>query len=271
MIQVLGSFLFTCATISPVERYADEGSNAMTENIHENTDSQPSSNQVLNENPKTQNNRRYMIDLPSRFDRWEPLAEVLATIILAFATLATAWSGYQSARWDGEQAKHYSQANILRVESTRASARANQFTQIDIGLFTNWVNAYAENNQQLADFYQKRFRAEFIPAFDAWVATQPLQNPDAPPSPFSMPEYRVADSELAQQLEQEASQEFISGEEANEIGDFYVLNTVFLASVLFLAGIASQVKNFLMKSMVVLLALFILAYGLYNVIIYPIN
>ena len=31
------------------------------------------------------------IDLPSRWDRWEPLAEVIATVVLALATLATAW------------------------------------------------------------------------------------------------------------------------------------------------------------------------------------
>lgn len=219
----------------------------------------------------TEQNRSYMIDLPSRFDRWEPLAEVLATIILALATLATAWSGYQSARWDGEQAENYSQANILRVESARASARADQFTQIDIGLFTNWVNAYATNNQELADFYIKRFRAEFIPAFNAWIATKPRQNPDAPSSPFTMPEYQTAEAERAERLQNEAAKVFEAGEKANEIGDLYVLNTVFLASVLFLAGIASQVKNFYMKSLVVLFALMILAYGLYNLVVYPIN
>lgn len=237
----------------------------------ENIQSKQSSNQEDNGQPESQEKRRYMVDLPTRFDRWEPLAEVVATIILALATLATAWSGYQSARWDGEQAEYYTQANILRVESARAAARAGEFTQIDIGLFTNWVNAYAENNQELANFYVKRFRAEFIPAFDAWVATRPLQNPDAPSSPFAMPEYQVAEADRSTQLEEEASQVFMAGAEANEIGDLYVLNTVFLASVLFLAGIASQVKNFFMKSMVVLLALLILAYGLINIITYPIN
>jgi hypothetical protein len=50
------------------------------------------------------------IDLPSRWDRWEPLAEVIATLILALATLATAWSGYQSARWGGEQSIKYSRS-----------------------------------------------------------------------------------------------------------------------------------------------------------------
>ena len=102
------------------------------------------------------------IDLPTRFDRWEPLAEVIVTVVLAFATLATAWSGYQAARWGGEQSASYSQAGALRTESTRASTEAGQLVQIDIGMFTNWVNAFAAEDQRLAEFYEDRFRDEFF-------------------------------------------------------------------------------------------------------------
>ena len=123
------------------------------------------------------------IDLPTRFDRFEPLAEVVATIVLALATLATAWSGYQAARWGGEQASSYNQAGALRTESTRASTQAGQLIQIDIGMFANWINAFAAGDQQLADFYEERFRDEFKPAFEAWLATEPVNNPDAPPTP----------------------------------------------------------------------------------------
>ena len=88
------------------------------------------------------------IDLPTRFDRWEPLAEVIVTVVLAFATLATAWSGYQAARWGGEQSTSYSQAGALRTESTRASTQAGQQVQVDIGMFANWINAFAGGDQQ---------------------------------------------------------------------------------------------------------------------------
>ena len=121
-----------------------------------------------------QNLAQPFIDLPSRWDRWEPAAEVIATLILALATLATAWSGYKSARWGGEQSIKYSQAGALRTESTRASTKAGQIAQIDIGLFTNWVNAFAVGNQELADFYENRFRPKFAVAFDAWLATDPM-------------------------------------------------------------------------------------------------
>ena len=211
------------------------------------------------------------IDLPSRWDRWEPLAEVVATIILALATLATAWSGYQSARWGGEQSIKYNQAGALRTESTRASTKDGQIAQVDIGLFTNWVNAFAVDNQELADFYEYRFRPEFAVALDAWLATDPKNNPDAPKYPFSMPEYTVSLGQEADRLEQEASKMFQEGNEANQISDEYILNTVILASVLFLSGVQSRINSVPMRMLIVILGLLILSFGLVNIATYPIQ
>ena len=50
-------------------------------------------------------------------------------------------------------------------------------TQIDVATFTQWVDAYAREETLLADFYFARFRAEFKPAVDAWIATRPLETP----------------------------------------------------------------------------------------------
>ena len=51
---------------------------------------------------------------------------MIATVVLAVATLVTAWSGYQSARWGGLQSTKFSEANALRIESSRASTIAVQ-------------------------------------------------------------------------------------------------------------------------------------------------
>lgn len=214
---------------------------------------------------------RAMIDLPTKYDRWEPLAEVIATILLAFATLMTAWSGYQSARWSGVQSSNFSQASALRTESSRASTSAGQVMQIDVGLFTNWINAYANNNQDLVKFYEDRFRAEFKPAFDAWIATNPNKNPDAPSSPFVMPEYKVSYAEEAVSLEEQASATFQMGQEANETSDRYVFNTVILASILFLSGLATRINSVPMRMIVIFLGLILLVVGIYNIIQLPIQ
>jgi glycerol uptake facilitator-like aquaporin len=211
------------------------------------------------------------IDLPAKYDRWEPVAEVVATIVLALATLATAWSGYQAARWGGEMSTSYSQAGALRTESNRASNQAGQQAQVDIGIFANWINAFAADNQELANFYQDRFREEFVPAFDAWIATDPVNNPDAPSSPFEMPQYKLQLIDESIRLEKEAEATFAAGAEANQISDEYILTTVILAGVLFLAGIASRFKAMSARWVIIIFSLAILVYGLFNILRYPIQ
>jgi len=113
--------------------------------------------------------------------------ELVATVLLAVATVATAWSGYQSTRWNGEQAKAAGRADALRIDSAKAAGLANAQTSIDVATFTQWVDAYAQDETELAAFYFKRFRAEFKPAVDAWAATRPLKNADAPLTPSPCP------------------------------------------------------------------------------------
>ena len=71
-------------------------------------------------------------------------------------------------------------ANALRIDSAKAAGLANTQTEVDVATFTQWVNAYAQQQTQLTDFYFKRFRQEFRPAVNAWIATRPLKNPNAP-------------------------------------------------------------------------------------------
>lgn len=169
-----------------------------------------------------------------------PHAELLATVLLAIAAVATAWSSYQSARWGGVQAVDFSRANASRIESTRAATEAGQQTQIDVLTFTQWVNAYAGKDTQLADFYFHRFRAEFKPAVNAWIATRPLKNPKAPPVPFSMPQYKLAAAVESEELLAEAETAGVEARQSNQRSDNYVLAVVLFASALFFAGISTK-------------------------------
>jgi hypothetical protein len=166
--------------------------------------------------------------------------ELVATLLLAIATVATAWSGYQSTRWNGEQAKAGGRSNALRIESAKAAGLANAQTQIDVATFTQWVDAYSLKRQQLADFYFKRFRAEFKPAVNAWIATRPLKNPDAPPTPFAMPQYKLQARTAAARLERQA--EVFAGKVRQDIqrASNYVLGVVLFASALFFAGMSTK-------------------------------
>jgi len=169
--------------------------------------------------------------------------EVVSTVVLALAAVAISWSGYQASRWTGEQAKAFSRANAARVESTRWSNLANSQTEIDVATFTQWVNSYARNETQLADFYRKRFRKEFKPAVEAWIATRPLKNPDAPLTPFATPQYRLAASAEAERLEAKAGAEAAVATRNIQRATNYVLGVVLFSSALFFGGISTRISN----------------------------
>jgi len=172
--------------------------------------------------------------------RSERVMELVATLLLALATLGIAWSGYQGARWNGRQAREYAQANTARNLANRAATAGAQDRTQDLLNFNRWLEVTTEGDQQLADLYQRRFRPEFLPAFDAWLAQDPLKNPAAEASPLRVSQYHVADLEKSNRLETDGTEHFEQGKEATENTDSYVLTTVFFATVLFFAGISMR-------------------------------
>jgi len=169
--------------------------------------------------------------------------ELAATVLLALAAVATAWASYQSSRWHGKQAEAQSTSIAARVESSKAADVANRQVQIDVALFTQWVDAYATGEAALADFYRKRFRDEFEPAFEAWVATKPLRNDDAPLSPFVLPEYELAATKEAERLEAAATEASHEVRIDIQRADNYVLAVVLFAVSLFFAGISTKLHS----------------------------
>jgi hypothetical protein len=169
--------------------------------------------------------------------------EVVATVLLAIATVATAWSGYQSTRWNGEQAKAAGRANALRIDSAKAAGLANTQTAIDVSTFTQWVDAYSLDEDELADFYFARFRDEFKPAVHAWLATRPLRSPSAPPTPFVMPQYQLAAGVEAARLEAAAAASAAQVLTNIQRASNYVLAVVLFASALFFAGMSTKLTS----------------------------
>jgi hypothetical protein len=169
--------------------------------------------------------------------------EVVATVILALAAVATAWSGYQASRWHGEQAIAFSHANAARLDSTRASTLADTQTEIDVANFTQWVDAYARHETELAEFYRKRFRSEFQPAMAAWLATRPFSNASAPLTPFAMPNYRLAATAQAERLQVAAEAAAAEARRAIQHANNYVLAVVLFSTTLFFGGISSRLTS----------------------------
>jgi hypothetical protein len=176
-------------------------------------------------------------------ERVERRLELLATVLLAVAAVATAWCSYQATRWNGEQAKQSSTTNRIRIDAARAQGLAEAQTQVDIATFIQWVDAYALERTELTDFYFKRFRKEFKPAVEAWIATRPLQNPNAPLTPFAMPQYRLQATAEAEQLDAEAEASSALVRRDIQRASNYVLGVVLFAVALFLAGMSTKLRR----------------------------
>jgi len=169
--------------------------------------------------------------------------EIVATVLLALAAVATAWCSYQANRWNGEQTKASSRTNALRIEASRVSSLAETQTQLDVATFIAWVDADVSGNSELADFFVERFRVEFKPAFEAWIATDPFTDPDAPSSPFAMPEYQLEAAAEAERLDQETEVSSALVRLNIQRSANYVLGVVLFASSLFFAGMSTKLRT----------------------------
>jgi hypothetical protein len=174
-------------------------------------------------------------EAPSRRER---ILELGAVLLLSITTVATAWSGYQAARWSGEQSQHYAQASANRIKAQREATTAGQLRIDDLVIFNNWLNAHDAGDRKLAASYRRRFRPEFVPAYRAWLAQRPFTNPRAIAGPLYMPQYRPASLARAKAFDAKADGLYREGTEAKTNDDKYILSTVFFAAVLFSAGIS---------------------------------
>ena len=208
-----------------------------------------------------------MVDAKPNVD--PPWLEALIVISLSVAALTTTWSTYQAALWDGEQAASYSRANALRIEGSKAAARADVLEAVDLAIFSSWLDAMGAGETQLQEFYYARFRPDFREAFDAWTALHPLTNPDAPQGPFFMKEYSLPERAQAEALEAEAQAVFDQGERDNDIGDIYVQATVILASALFFGGICQTFKKPRVRMVLALLSVAACIVGVVRTVTLP--
>lgn len=184
--------------------------------------------------------------------RRHQLLERVATVLLALATVATAWCAYQSTVWSSVQEYQLHDADTVYLEVQALRTMSMQQTTIDVMAFINYLNAVAKDEDSLASFYQKRFPKRMLPAFNAWVALTPGTNPKAPLTPFQMKEYVVPETRRADSLQHEYKVMFQTASESNAHSEHYVLLTVIFASVMFFGGITSNIGSLSTKTSIVI-------------------
>jgi hypothetical protein len=175
-------------------------------------------------------------------DRHARIVQICEAVLLALVTLAAAWAGYSAARWSTASRVDIARASSLGNLATRDDLTAISLRNFDASTFNAWFIAFTLNSPQKEAIAVHRFRPQFLVAFDAWLATNPLHNPHAPPGPTYMPQYKLPQQTQANALDNESTVDFQRGNQAGLTSDNFVRITVLLAVVLFLVGIGSSFK-----------------------------
>ncbi len=169
--------------------------------------------------------------------------EIVAAVLLAIATIASAWSAYQASRWGGVEARNFCDANADRVLATEEADLAEMEYAIDVNMFVDFAGVLYKGEEDAIQYFERvLFSDEMEVAVKAWLATDPMNNPDAPDTPFDMPEYKNASRDKSKELQKSADEKQDVATRAIEQSDRYILFTVLFASVLFFAGISTKFK-----------------------------
>ncbi len=195
--------------------------------------------------------------------------EVIEVILLAAVAVSTAWSGFEAAKWGGLSGRQYSYGLRGTALATEKATLAGQDRLYDITTFNDWIGAKANKHEDLATWYERRFRPEYAVAFKAWQSLDPFHNPSVVPGPIFMPEYSNANAQESARLNAEASECFEKGMTMRENSDEYIRVTVFLATVLLLTGIGQRFRRFWPRAALVSVALLLLGVSAYRLMTLP--
>jgi hypothetical protein len=169
---------------------------------------------------------------------------IIEAVMLAIVALLAAYTGYASAKWNTESSVRLAQASAARTEANRAALNAQDLRNFDSTTFNTWFTAYIAGDSTAEAVAERRFRAPFKVAFNAWMATDPFTNAKAPPGPTYMPQYKQPELAASVGLDAKATQEYTLGVQAGSNADSYIRDTIYLATILFLIGISGHFRFF---------------------------
>src|SRR6201984_613477 len=169
--------------------------------------------------------------------------EPVAALLMALATLSTAWCSFESAAWTRQSNRLMNEFKTLEHRADLLSWQGMQQATIHTAMFTEVLAAKQAGNEQLANFYVERFPPEMRKAYDAWLAEKPFENPNADPHPFVPNLYEMRGSREAADATAKAANSQQQAGSAGSISGQYLANTVLFATVLFFANASAKFEQ----------------------------
>ena len=137
-------------------------------------------------------------------------------LLLSLVAVLAAYSGYAAAKWDTESSVSLAKASTLRTRANRADLEALQIRTLDSVSLNAWFAAFTTGNLNAQRLAIKRLRPGYRPAFDAWLATDPAHNPNAPPGPSYMPQYVIPQAQAATKYDNDRRRRLREGDQGGD-------------------------------------------------------
>jgi hypothetical protein len=185
--------------------------------------------------PPTASNRE-----PQEKKKW---VEPVAALLMALATLSTAWCSFESAAWTRKSNRLMNEFNALERKAGLFTVQGMQQATIHTGMFMQALAAHEAGNDKLMNFYVDRFPPELRKAYDAWMAQKPFENPNADPHPFVPNLYEMRGTREAADATAKAANSQEEARKAGSISGQYLANTVLFATVLFFASASGKFEQ----------------------------
>ena len=179
-------------------------------------------------------------------------------MLVALASLALAWAGFQGAEWARERVEASDEADALGEEADQLTAQAERLEQQETVLYAQWLAARETGAQETAD----RIFALFGPDLQRYVDAAPTDEDGVPlEPPFESPEYDAQGKrDEAEQVDAERRGKTDQAREASANMARYSGLGVILAVALVLTGIAGRFDDPYRRGLeIVALALLVIA------------
>ena len=172
--------------------------------------------------------------------RW---VEPVTAVLMALATVGTAWCSYKSASWTRQSNRLMNEYNSLERRAGVLTLQGMQSATIHSAMFMQMLAAQEAGNEKLANFYVERFPPDVRKAYDAWLAQKPFENPKADPHPFVPNLYEARGTREAAELSAKAANNLLEARRAGNTSGQYLANTVLFATMLFFANAVSKFEQ----------------------------
>src|SRR6185503_11101555 len=191
--------------------------------------------------------------------------EPVAALLMALATLGTAWCSFESAAWTRKSNRLMNEFNALERKAGLLTMQGMQHATIHTGMFMQVLAAQQQGNEKLVSFYVERFPPDVRKAYDAWLAEKPFENPNADPHPFVPNLYEVRGTREAAEANAQAASKVTEARQNGNISGQYLANTVLFAAVLFFANTAGRFEQRRVRIVAFCFALAVFTYAVVRI------